>query len=275
VTSAPPSATAQRVAAYRLSFDRLGAPFGDPAADERLARDVAADAQLSQSERMRGYLRARTAFFDRVVVNAISRDVSQIVILGAGYDGRALRYARDGVRWWEVDRSATQDDKQARLASLGINSSHVTFVAHDLELPGLAAALTAGGFEPDAPALVCCEGVALYLTPVGLGRMLGELRSLATPGTRLAISARVAADETSGNERNERLHAAVASLGEPARSSMTSLELAELFARARWRTVDISDRSQKAGFIVAAPVWSATPADGLASYGHVAGRSSP
>jgi methyltransferase (TIGR00027 family) len=254
VPSARPSATAQRVAAYRLTFDRLAAPFGNPAADDKLTRNVAADAQPSQSERMRGYLRARTAFFDRVVVDAVSRDVLQIVMLGAGYDGRTLRYARDGVRWWEVDRSATQDDKQARLASLGISSSHVTFVAHDLEQPGLAAALLASGFEPDAPALVCCEGVALYLTPDGLRLMLGEVRSLATPGTRLAISARVAADDTTGVESSERLHAVVASLGEPARSSMTSPELASLFASTRWRPLDISDRSQKAGFIVAAPL---------------------
>jgi O-methyltransferase involved in polyketide biosynthesis len=39
---------------------------------------------------MRGYLEARTAFFDRVVVNAIGRDVRQIVVLEAGYDGRCV-----------------------------------------------------------------------------------------------------------------------------------------------------------------------------------------
>ena len=38
------SVTAQRVAAHRLTFDRIPVPYGDPAADEALARDVAATA---------------------------------------------------------------------------------------------------------------------------------------------------------------------------------------------------------------------------------------
>jgi hypothetical protein len=61
-----PSATAQRTVAYRPAFQRLPAPFGDPTAAERLARDVAAGARLDRDERMAGYLQARTSFFDRV-----------------------------------------------------------------------------------------------------------------------------------------------------------------------------------------------------------------
>ena len=45
---------------------------------------------------MHEYLRARTAFFDRVVVNALDRGITQVVTGGAGYDGRAFRYAQPG-----------------------------------------------------------------------------------------------------------------------------------------------------------------------------------
>ena len=69
---------------------------------------------------MRDYLDARTRFFDRVVVGAIGRGVRQIVVGAAGYDGRAFRYAKPGVRWFEVDHPATQRDKQERLARLGL-----------------------------------------------------------------------------------------------------------------------------------------------------------
>ena len=104
VTEAPerdnggPSITARRVAAYRLGFTRVPAPYGDAAADEALAADVAAG-QEPGAGRMRDYLDARTRFFDRVVVGAIGRGVHQIVLGAAGYDGRAFRYARSGVRW--------------------------------------------------------------------------------------------------------------------------------------------------------------------------------
>ena len=55
------SVTAQRVAAHRLTFDRVTAPYGDPAADDALARDVAAAASVASGP-MREYLRARTGF---------------------------------------------------------------------------------------------------------------------------------------------------------------------------------------------------------------------
>jgi len=68
-----PSSTARRVASYRLRFERVAAPYGDPSSDDRLARDVAGGEQFEPSPGMDRYLRARTAFFDRVVVGAIGR----------------------------------------------------------------------------------------------------------------------------------------------------------------------------------------------------------
>jgi O-methyltransferase involved in polyketide biosynthesis len=113
------SVTARRVAAYRLAFERLATDYGRPAADEALSRDVADGESPDLGGAMARYLRGRTAFFDRVVVNALNREVTQVVNVGAGYDGRAWRYAKDGVRWWEVDQAGTQADKRARLVRLG------------------------------------------------------------------------------------------------------------------------------------------------------------
>ena len=118
------SVTAQRVAAHRLTFDRVPAPYGDPAADVALARDVAA-AAAPEPGPMREYLRARTRFFDGAVTDAVGRGCPQVVIGAAGYDGRALRYAKPGVLWFEVDHPATQRDKRSRLARLGIGGRHI------------------------------------------------------------------------------------------------------------------------------------------------------
>src|ERR1700733_9387208 len=93
------SHTARSVAARRLEYPRIVAAYGDPAADEALSRDVAAGLTPGRS-RMDEYIRARTAFFDRVVVNSLGQGIAQVVIGGAGYDGRALRYAKPGVRWF-------------------------------------------------------------------------------------------------------------------------------------------------------------------------------
>src|SRR5439155_14856019 len=126
-----PSQTARRVAAHRLDFTRVRADYGDPAADEALAVDVAAGHQ-APANRMHDYLAARTAFFDRAVTGALGRGVAQVVVGAAGYDGRAFRYAKPGVRWFEVDHPATQRDKLERLERPGLASSSVRVVQADL-----------------------------------------------------------------------------------------------------------------------------------------------
>src|SRR5579884_1997386 len=182
MAEASPSVTARRVAAYRLSFERAPAPYGDPDADDALAADVAAGEVVDVEAPMGRYLRGRTAFFDRMVVGAIEGGIAQLVSIGAGYDGRAIRYHKAGLRWWEVDRPGTQADKRRRLARLGVDAGHIGFVAHDLADGGLPDALTAAGFTPDDPALFLLEGVAVYLDPGVLTALFGELRSVAARG---------------------------------------------------------------------------------------------
>lgn len=247
-----PSVTAQRVAAYRLTFERLPGPFGDPAADDRLARDVADSREFTPEERMSAYLQGRTRFFDRVVVNGLDRDVTQVACIGAGYDGRALRYAKPGVRWFEVDHPATQADKLARLERLQIDASQITFLPLDLDQGGLEAALLDGGFDSDAGSLMLCEGLAVYLDTAVLRMMLAHLRALATAGTRLAIS--LPRPGTTADART-RFRAAVAAVGEPARNALSADQAAEVLAEARWRAVELPERARDAGFTVAAPVW--------------------
>jgi methyltransferase (TIGR00027 family) len=249
-----PAVTARRVAAYRLGFERLADDFGDPLADERLAADAAGAEMFELDERMLRYLRARTSFFDRVVLKAIERGVTQLLVVGAGYDGRSLRYARAGVRWFEVDHPDTQSDKRARLDRLDIGTGHIAFVGADLRDGGLARALLAAGFEADAPAQIICEGVAVYLYPAVLEVLLTELRAVATPGTRLALSTSVSLPAGDQGAR-ERFAASVAAAGEPTRNTLTTQSVEELLNGARWRTVEVSERAKRLGFVVTAPIW--------------------
>ena len=198
------------MAAYRLGFTRAPAGYGDPAADETLAADVAAGEQ--PTGRMRDYLDARTRFFDRVVVGAIGRGVRQIVLGAAGYDGRAFRYAKRGVRWFEVDHPATQHDKQERLARLGLATRQVRYVPADFARDPVADRLTAVGLDPGQPSLFLLEGVAVYLEPAVLERVLRQFRQVAGSGSRLAISVSTASAD---GEARSRFRASLARLGEP------------------------------------------------------------
>ena len=239
-----PSVTARRVAAYRLGFARVATGYGDPAADEALAADVAAG-RPAPANRMRDYLAARTSFFDRTVVSALDRGVRQVVAGAAGYDGRAFRYAKPGVRWFEVDHPATQRDKLGRLERLGIAASHVRFVEADFTRDPVADRLRAAGLDPEAPGLFLLEGVAVYLEPAVLEDVLGQFRQVAAPGSRLAIS--VSLSRPPGDADRARFQATVAALGEPARSTFEAGQAEALLARTGWRLVADSDDDQRAG----------------------------
>jgi methyltransferase (TIGR00027 family) len=194
------SHTARSVAAHRLEYARIAALYGDPVADDALTRDVAGDLAPTHS-RMHEYLRARTAFFDRAVVSALDAGAEQVVIGGAGYDGRALRYARPGVRWYELDHPATQADKLERLARLDLDTRHIRFASADFISDPIAAPLAAAGLDSAKPALFLLEGVAVYLERHVLERVLAAFREVAADGSTLAISVSIAGQDSQARMR--------------------------------------------------------------------------
>jgi methyltransferase (TIGR00027 family) len=247
-----PSETARRVAAYRLGFDRAPAPWGDgdPAADDRLAREVAGGMAVDPTTRMARYLAARTAFFDRVVISALEGGITQVVVAAAGYDGRALRYARPRVRWIELDHPDTQADKRAALDLLGVDTGGIAFAAADFVTDDVAGALAAVGHDVAVPTLFTAEGVAVYLDRPVIEALLRGLRAAAAPGSRLVISLSVdRGDGTSATRAAFR--SGVARLGEPARTTLTVDDAADLIRSTGWRDTGAgSERGRSAGLVV-------------------------
>jgi methyltransferase (TIGR00027 family) len=163
------SKTALMVAAYRSRASRRV----DPVCSDRWANGLAGALGLELSvafdrhfPHMELWIALRTAYLDAHVAHHIERGVRQVVLLGAGFDTRAARLARAGVRFFEVDHPATQDEKRSRLAALaGYPSDAATFVGCDFEGgQDFATVLAAAGFDAGAPAAVLWEGVVAYLT---------------------------------------------------------------------------------------------------------------
>jgi methyltransferase (TIGR00027 family) len=135
----------------------------------------------------------RTAFIDQEVARAVGRGIDQVVLVGAGYDGRALRFAGH-TRWFEVDDPGTVDDKQRRLALLGLPPSPqaVFPVRVDLvtggsgAIGGLGDALHAAGHRDEAPSLFVCEGLFPHLALDTVSSLCEALRARASDGSVLA-----------------------------------------------------------------------------------------
>jgi methyltransferase (TIGR00027 family) len=162
-------------------------------------------------------MEGRTRFFDRETLAAIRSGTGQIVIVAAGYDGRALRFASPNVRWFEVDHPSTQADKRARLAADGIPTSAITFVAADLTRDDFVSEMRRAGHDPGRPSLFIVEGLLGYLSREHTSVLLAELRRLAAPGSRLAVAFPILArNQTLSEKISLRLRGLIVSLvGEP------------------------------------------------------------
>jgi methyltransferase (TIGR00027 family) len=240
------SHTARSVAARRLEYDRPAAGSGDPAADEALSRDVAGGL-APRPGRMHEYLRARTAFFDRVLLDSLDQGIDQVVTGGAGYDGRALRYARPGVRWFEVDHPATQADKRERLTRLGVATAHVQFIPADFTADPVAVPLLGAGLDPARPALFLFEGVAVYLDRPVTERVLSEFRAVTVAGSPLAVSVSVTAPDSATRARFQQR---VAARGEPARTVLSASDARDLLLAAGWEPGEGSVRQRSFGLLL-------------------------
>jgi len=176
--------------------------FSDPTARELLPDDARARLdRFDPAVRPRG-LRAR--LYDGYLRNQsklmVARTVAiddgvrasgapQLVILGAGLDGRAWRMheLRDVVVF-EVDHPDTQREKRARVSRLTPASKDIRFVPVDFTRDSLDDALAKAGHDRARPTAWIWEGVIMYLTPADIERTLAIVARRSTPGSRLVAN---------------------------------------------------------------------------------------
>lgn len=212
---------------------------GDAAADERLGTQLAYGMPVPRTP-MYFYLRARTRFCDAEVLDALDAGFRQVVLVGAGYDGRPLRFRAPGVRYFEIDHPATQADKRERLAGLRTDLSNISFAAADFETDDVAGALSAAGLDPTAPALFVCEGVLVYLDVETIDRLLTALHTMAAPTSRLAISIGVLTNDPLREMRHRIRSSSMATLGEPWRTRLPRDDTLALLEHSGWTAVSVA-----------------------------------
>src|SRR5688572_2400799 len=132
------------------------------------------------------YMQVRTRAIDDALHAFAAGGGRQVVILGAGFDCRAARFAGElaGSRVFEVDHPATQSVKRAAMA--GEAQAPVVYVPWNFEtrpVSELPDALAAVGLDPSAPTLVIWEGVTMYLTERAIEETLAAVRRLGAPAT--------------------------------------------------------------------------------------------
>jgi methyltransferase (TIGR00027 family) len=114
------------------------------------------------------YMLARTAFFDSIFIDALNKNITQIVLLGAGYDTRAYRFAElnKTTKIIELDIATTQKRKKKCLKKAKISiPKHVTLAPINFNEESLSNVLEKAGYEKNEKTLFVWEGVSYYLEP--------------------------------------------------------------------------------------------------------------
>jgi len=156
---------------------------------ERAARDGNRGMTVNAARVMANLIALRTTAIDTAVRDAIAGGATQLVILGAGYDGRAWRLSElAGVKVFEVDHPATQGEKRARVAKLPPPTGTVSFVSIDFEREALGTVLDRAGHDPSSPTCWIWEGVVMYLTREAMRATLAGIGDRSARGSTLIVN---------------------------------------------------------------------------------------
>ena len=149
------------------------------------------------------FIIGRERYIDDYLKACLSEGFDQIVILGAGFDTRALRIPGiEKTRVFEIDQPATQAVKLERLKKvIDPLPAHITFIPADLNTQKLAEVLQGNGYDEQSKTLFIWQGVIYFLKPEGVDSTLAFIADHTGPGSAVIfdyIYAKTLRDTTQG-----------------------------------------------------------------------------
>ncbi|KAJ1621935.1 S-adenosyl-L-methionine-dependent methyltransferase [Pavlovales sp. CCMP2436] len=142
--------------------------------------------RLSQPS-WRDVVSLRTMLIDDTLA---ASDAPQLVILGAGFDSRALMPSSKAASKWkrrfEVDFPPTQAAKRAAVEAADLDASATTFVPCDFEHESWLEKLVQAGFDKSQRAVFVWEGVTYYLEPAAVDATVALIKQCA-PGSTVVF----------------------------------------------------------------------------------------
>jgi methyltransferase (TIGR00027 family) len=146
--------------------------------------------KLVPAKGMYEYVIARTKFIDEVFKEALEARFDQILIFGAGFDTRALRFEQivATTRIFELDASVTQEAKCGQYKKRGLTvPPNLTFIPIDFDRDSPPAKLEEAGFEGHKRSLFVLEGLLMYLQPESVDETFCMIRDLAGAGSQVVF----------------------------------------------------------------------------------------
>ncbi len=131
------------------------------------------------------FILGRERYIDDYVKACLKEGFDQVIILGAGFDTRALRIPGiERTRVFEIDQPATQAVKLERLKKvIDPLPAHITFIPADLNTQELGEVLRSGGYDERGRTLFIWQGVIYFLQSEGVDGTLAFIAKHSKPGS--------------------------------------------------------------------------------------------
>jgi len=174
------------------------------------------------------YMQVRTRVIDDALRSFIAKGGRQMLVLGAGYDCRALRMPElDDCRVFEVDHPATQRHKRSVLETHGIESpsTYVTWDFEERPVEDLPEHLAELGHDASAPTFTIWEGVTMYLSEPAIDASLRAITEWSGPEGELAMTYFAKDRLAKPSLATRAIQAVVSTIGEPWRWGWAPAEL--------------------------------------------------
>lgn len=188
---------------------------------------------------------ARHRYMDDALVRALPRGVEQVVLLGAGYDMRAYRLAKQLRERpvFEVDHPAT-GRRKARIVeehAKDLPRVHLRRVEVDFEKQSFRQELRKAGFREHRKTFFVWEGVSMYLTRSSVKKTLQTLRAMSVSGSHVVLDLWYLPDEHDLLSAARRFSSnLLALLGEPITFGIHPEDVGGFFQRLGFRVREVA-----------------------------------
>jgi len=128
------------------------------------------------------YVIARTKYIDSIFQKALLNEFDQILIFGAGFDSRGIRFADSNkkTKIFELDVPVTQEAKINQLKKRGIEiNPNIIFISIDFNKESIEDKLLESGFKRDQKSLFILEGLTYYLSRQAVDEAFNVINKLA------------------------------------------------------------------------------------------------
>jgi len=127
------------------------------------------------------YVIARTKYFDEKYCTCLKEEFEQIVIFGAGFDSRAIRFdhMNKGTKIFELDSPITQRNKITALNQKKIpKPAKLEYIAIDFNQDSLKDVLIQHGFRMNQKTLFLMEGIIMYLPEIAVDSLFQIIKTI-------------------------------------------------------------------------------------------------